>query len=163
MDKLKLGGVFYVTCYDKYGNIRWKDKTKNLVVNVGLDHILDCIFSLGGVTAFANYYIGLTTTAPTFVVGDTLTEAVAIEVTDYVEGARQEYTEVRANQTVSNSAAKAIFSINATATVGGSFITSASTGSSGLLLAGAAFANGDKPVTDGDTIEVQYDFSGASS
>jgi len=164
MENFKLGGIFYVTCYDADGNIKWKDQSKNLVVDVGLEHILDIIFSLGGATANPNYYIGLTDGSPTISANDTLgSHAGWNEIQDYTEGARQEYIEARTGLTVDNSANKAIFSINATATVGGSFITSVDTGTTGLLLAVAPFANGDKSVTNGDTVEVQYDFSSASS
>lgn len=161
---LKLGGVFKVTCYDANGNLKWSDVSKNLVVTVGLEHILDVIFSLGGAVANANYYIGLTDGTPTIVAGDTLaTHAGWVEVAGYAELARQEFVEARTSLTVSNAASKAVFSVNATNTVGGCFITSAATGTTGLLLAASAFANGDKSVTDGDTIEVQYDFTATSS
>ncbi len=161
---LKIGGVFKVTCYDKNGKIKWNDVSKNLVSNVGLEHVLDAIFSLGGVVANANYYIGLTDGTPTVAAADTLaSHAGWVEVSGYVEPARQEFVEARTSRTISNSASKAVFSINATATVGGCFITSASTGTTGLLLAASAFANGDKSVTNGDTIEVQYDFTATSS
>lgn len=163
----KMGGVFYVTCYDKNGKMKWKDRSKNLVVNVGLEHVLDTIFSLGGETAHANYYLGMTDASPTIVAGDTLSSHVGwnevIYVTDYSELARQEFTEVRTGQTVDNSASKAVFSIVSTTTIGGAFICSVDTGTAGMLLAASAFANGDKPVTAGDTVEVQYDFSITSS
>jgi hypothetical protein len=39
----KVGGVFYVKCFDKDGNLKWEDEAKNLVTDDGLDHILDVI------------------------------------------------------------------------------------------------------------------------
>jgi len=163
-DKFKLGGVFLVTCYDKYGKMKWQERSKNLVVTVGLEHILDGLFSLGGVIANPNYYLGLTDGTPTIVAGDTLgSHAGWAEVADYDETTRQAFTAARTGLTVDNSVSKAVYSINATATVGGAFITSADTGTTGLLLAASAFSNGDKPVTSGDTVEVQYDFSATSS
>jgi hypothetical protein len=41
---VRVGGVFEADCYDQHGNLKWKDIAKNLVVNAGLDHILDVIF-----------------------------------------------------------------------------------------------------------------------
>jgi hypothetical protein len=164
MDRFKIGGIFHITCYDKNGNIKWKDVSKNLVVNVGLEHILDGLFSLGGVIANPNYYLGLTDGSPNIVAGDTLSSHTGWnEVSDYTETTRQAFTPTRTGLTVDNSAAKAVFSINASAVVGGAFITSVDTGTTGLLLAVSAFSNGDKTVSSGDTIEVQYDFSASSS
>lgn len=160
----KLGGIFRIKCFDSEGNLKWEDVSKNLVVDEGLQHILDSIFTLSGETPKANYYIGLTDGTPAVAAGDTLAaHAGWVEVSAYAEAARQEYVEVRASLTVDNSASKAIFSMNATTVVGGAFITDQSTGTAGLLLAASAFANGDKSVTSGDTIEVQYDFSASST
>lgn len=161
---IKLGGVFKIKCFDKSGSLRWEDKSSNIVVTQGLAHVLDAVYTLGGVTPHTNYYIGLTDGSPTTAAGDTLASHSGwIEVTGYTEGARQEYVEARTGLTVDNSASKAVFSINATETVGGAFICSVNSGTSGDLLAVSAFTNGDKAVTSGDTIEVQYDFSVSST
>ena len=161
---LKLGGIFKVKCFDKNGVLRWSDVTKNIVVDEGLHHVLDLVFQLGGESANTNYYIGLADGTPVFAAADDLTtHAGWTEDLNYTEGVRQEYVEVRSNLTVDNSAAKATFSINATTTIGGAFVCSVNTGTAGILFAGAAFTNGDKSVFDGDTIEVQYDFTSSSS
>jgi len=160
----KLGGIFRIKCFDSEHNLKWETESKNLVVDEGLAHILDAVFTLSAVTPNANYYIGLTDGTPTISANDTLaSHAGWIEVTDYTEGTRQEYVEARTALTVDNAASKGVFSINASATVGGAFICSASSGTTGTLLAASAFSTGDKPVTSGDTIEVQYDYSASSS
>ena len=162
MNRLNLKGKYTITCFDSEGNVKWEDTAENLVVNEGLEHILDV--SLSGATQITTWYIGLTDGTPTVAATDTLaSHAGWNEVTDYTEGARQEFVEARTGQTTSNSASKAVFSINATTTVGGAFLTSASTGTTGTLLSAAAFTNGDKSVSSGDTIQVQYDFSATSS
>ena len=51
------GGVFTITCYDKDGNLKWEDKAKNLVVNVGLQDMNTKYFK--GVTYTAAWYLGL--------------------------------------------------------------------------------------------------------
>ena len=160
----KMGGIFKVKCFDVNDILKWETTSKNLVVDEGIGHVLDAVFTLSAVTPHANFYIGLTDGTPTVAGGDTLvSHAGWVEVTDYSEVTRQEYVEARTGYTVDNSASKAVFSINGTATVGGSFICSAGTGTAGELLAASAFANGDKSVTSGDTIEVQYDFSASST
>ena len=35
-NRLKGGGVFTVRCHDKEGNLKWEQRSHNLVVNVGL-------------------------------------------------------------------------------------------------------------------------------
>jgi hypothetical protein len=63
---------------------------------------------------------------------------------------------------VTNTASKAVFSINATTTVGGAFLTSNDTkgGSTGTLFSAADFqAPGDRSVVNGDTLNVTYTFS----
>jgi hypothetical protein len=162
MEKLTFGGIFTVTCYDKNGNIKWKEETHNLVVNEGLDHILEVIF-IGG-SAYSNFYIGLVSSNPVISAGDTLASHSGwSEISDYSEGQRQEFVETRSGETVDNTANLATFSINNSAIIGGSFITSAQTGTTGILLAASAFSNGEKNVSDGDTIKVMYEFRAASS
>lgn len=160
----KLGGIFRTKCFDPEKNLKWETISSNLVVDEGLAHILDAIFSLGAVTPNANYYIGLIDATPTISANDTLTtHAGWVEVTDYAEATRQEYVETRASLTIDNALAKATFSMNATTTVGGAMVCSVDSGTAGLLLAVSPFATGDKPVDSGDTIEVQYDFSASST
>ncbi|RLA61051.1 MAG: hypothetical protein DRQ78_08995 [Epsilonproteobacteria bacterium] len=161
---LKLGGIFYFKCFDEDGNLKWETQSKNLVVDEGLISILETIFTIGGTIPETNYYIGLCDGTPSIASTDTLAAHPGwVEVSGYTEAARQEFVEARIGLTVDNSANKSIFSINASNTVGGAFIGSVSTGSTGLLLSASAFANGDKSVTSGDTIEVQYDFSASST
>jgi len=161
---IKLGGIFRIKCFDPKRNLKWETESKNLVVNEGLNHILDTIFALGGEVANTSYFIGLTDGTPTISANDVLaSHAGWTEVTAYSEASRQEYVETRTALVVDNSAAKAIFSMNSSSTVGGAFISSAASGTSGMLLAASAFANGDKAVDDGDTIECEYSFSAAST
>jgi hypothetical protein len=61
---------------------------------------------------------------------------------------------------VTNTASKASFSITSTATVGGAFLASAASGTSGTLFSAADFAApGDRNVVSGDVLSVTYTFS----
>jgi hypothetical protein len=63
---------------------------------------------------------------------------------------------------VTNSASPATFTINATETVGGAFLTSGSakSGTTGTLFSAADFsAPGDRNVVSGDVLSVTYTFS----
>lgn len=160
----KVGGFFEVWCYGPDGKLKWKDTAKNVVTNEGLDHILDVV--LHAATQEATWYVGLTDGTPTLTSAASHTMASHTgwaEVTDYT-GDRKEYVEAAASsQSITNSASKASYSINATVTVGGAFLTSDATGTAGILLCVAAFTGGDKSADNGDTLEVQYTISAADA
>jgi hypothetical protein len=161
-DSIKVGGVFHVTCYRPDGSIRWRDTAKNLVTNQGLQHILDVLFTGTGESQVDPWYVGLLAASPTPAAGDTL--AGISEFTDYDEAARQAYVDVRSSQSVTNSASKAAFTIDTnSSSIGGAFLASASTGTSGVLLCDAAFDGGNKAADDDDTLQVTYTFSAADA
>ena len=88
------------------------------------------------------------------------------EVTDYSESTREALVlGTVASQSVDNSASKASYSINATATVGGAFITTVSTkvAPPALLYGVGAFSGGDKSVDNGDTLNVTVTCTAAAS
>jgi hypothetical protein len=62
---------------------------------------------------------------------------------------------------VTNSASPAVFNINASATVGGAFLTSNNTksGTTGVLFSAADFTSGDRSVITGDILNVTYTLS----
>lgn len=161
------GGVFTVTCFDKDGNLKWEAKSPNLVVNVGLQDMNTKYFKGSGYTAA--WYIGLYGAASSNdpAAGDTMaSHAGWTEVTDYSQATRPAATFGTATtadpSVIDNSGSPAAFSINATTTVGGAFLTSDNTkgGTSGTLFSAADFQSpGDRSVVDGDTINVTYTFS----
>jgi len=161
-----LGGTFQFRCYDPWGNLKWEDTAHNLTVNVGLDHILGVTFK--GNAQSTTWYLGLTDSAPTVDAGDTMgSHAGWAEVTAYDEADRQEWVQSTiSSQSIDNSGTKASYSINADATtIGGGFMVDDPTkgGTSGTLLCVSAFGGGDKTADAGDTLEVQYTYSAASS
>lgn len=154
----RVGGMFSIVCRDKDGNEKWKDTAKNLVTNVGLQHILDTVFSGG--TAVDPWYVGLSDNSPTFAAADTLASHTGWTEFDEYSDNRKAYVETRTNQQLSNSGSVASFSITgAGGGVGGAFLCSAATGTSGTLMSGAALSGGNRTVASGDTVEVTYTFS----
>jgi len=155
----KVGGVFTVECHGADGKLKWKDEAPNLITTEGIYKLLDV--GCTGATAVATWYVGLVSATPTIIAGNTLAvHAGWTEVTDYT-GNRQEWVEARTLANVTNSASKAAFPITGPVTVGGAFLASASTGTSGTLLCAAVFTGGNKAVASGDTLSVQYDVSAA--
>ena len=162
--KVRLGGVFEIDCFGPDGQLKWRETASNIVVNEGLDHLLNVL--LKGGTPSDPWYVGLTGGTPTVDAADSLTGTHGgwTEVTAYSEGARQEFVDdALSSQSVDNSTSKAAFSINAdSTTIGGAFLAdSATTGANGTLLCVAAFDGGDKSADNGDTLNVQYTFSAA--
>lgn len=141
----------------------WEDH--NLVVNEGLNHILDVV--LHGSTQVATWYIGLfegNYTPVATVTAATITSA-STECTAYDETTRVEYNEAAASsQSTTNSANKATFTFNATKTIYGAFMASVSTksGTTGTLLSAARFST-SKTVVDNDQLLLTYTFTASSS
>jgi len=123
----------------------------NIVVDAGLDDVLDKYFKGSAYTAA--WYVGLTGATPVSAAGDTLaSHAGWTEATAYSETARQTLTlgAVSAQQ-ATNTTAKAIFSVSATQTFGGAFLATDSTkgGTTGTLYSIGAFpANRDMEAGD---------------
>jgi hypothetical protein len=162
----KATGRFRMECYDKDGLLKWEAESQNLVVNVGLQYMAGT--ALTSTTQITTWYIGLygAGASNTPAAGDTMSSHAGwTEVTPY-SGARPTATFAAATNAnpsvVTNTASPASFSINATQTVGGAFLTSNNTagGSTGTLFSAADFQSpGDRNVVSGDTLNVSYTFS----
>lgn len=160
-------GRYTIECYDKDGNLKWRDESKNLVVNVGLQYMAGA--ALTSTAQITTWYLGLYGAASSNnpAAGDTMSSHAGwTEVTAYSEATRPAATFAAATNAnpsvVTNSASVAAFSINGTTTVGGAFLTSNNTkgGTTGTLFSAADFQSpGDRSVVNGDTLNVTYTFS----
>lgn len=160
-------GVYHVECHDKDGNLKWSADSKNLVVNAGLAYMAGT--ALTSVAQITTWYIGLygAGASNTPAAGDTMSSHAGwTEVVPYSNATRVAATFVTATtanpSVVTNAASPATFNINATATVGGAFLTSGSakSGTTGTLFSAADFSSpGDRSVVSGDIISVTYTFS----
>jgi hypothetical protein len=165
VEDMSAGGVFTVTCVDKDGNEKWVDIAPNLVVNTGLQDMNTKFFTGSAYTAA--WYVGLvngTSASTTFSGGDTLaTHAGWTENTSY-GGNRKAATFGTATladpSNINNSTSTASFTMNATATIAGAFLTNVATGSTGLLFSESDFQSpGDRSVVSGDVLLVTYSFN----
>ena len=160
-------GVYHMQCFDKDGNLKWEAECPNLVVNGGLQDMNNKYFLGSAYTA--TWYIGLygagSTNNPA--ASDTMSSHAGwTEVVPYSQATRPACTfatPTTANPSVAtNSASPAVYSINATATVGGAFLTSNNTksGTTGTLYSASDFTSpGDRSVVSGDTLNVSYTLS----
>jgi hypothetical protein len=167
-NRVGAGGVFTFQCFDAQGNLKWEESTHNLVVNVGLKDMNDKYFSGSGYTAA--WYLGLVTgpgAGNTYAAADTMaSHAGWTEDAGYSQSTRPACSFGAATtadpSVITNSSSVAVFSINATTTVAGAFLTSDDTksGTSGVLFSVSNFTSpGDRSVVSGDTLNVTYTFS----
>ncbi len=152
----RLTTEYHVECIKPDGTLRWADDFHNQVTTVGLNDSLNKHFKASSYTAA--WYVGLASSTPTFALGDTMaSHAGWTEVTDYSESVLQTLTlGTPSGGSVDNSASKAVFSINATVTIGGAFLNTVSTkgDTSGILYGGGAFSGGNRAAQSGDTLNV---------
>lgn len=166
-EEAKATGKYVVECFDKDGNLKWVAETPNLVVNVGLQYMAGA--ALTSTTQITSWYVGLygsgATNSPA--AGNTMSShGTWTEDTNYSEATRPAATFAAATNAnpsvVTNTLNKAAFTINATTTIGGAFLTSDNTkgGTTGTLFSAADFQSpGDRSVVSGDILNVTYTFS----
>jgi len=161
---LILGGSFHGQ-HIRGGEVidEWEDH--NLVVNEGLNSLLNIMFH--GSTQIGTWYVGVFegNYTPVATVTAASITADSTECTAYDETARVEYNEAAAaSQSITNSANKATFTFNATKTIYGAFLVSASAKSatSGTLFSAARFSS-SKAVVDDDQLLLTYTIGAASS
>lgn len=146
------------------GALKWHEAWENIVVDQGLNDLLDV--TLSGATQDTTWFVGLVSATPTVAAGDTLaSHAGWTEVTAFDETNRVAWVDAgAASQSITNSASPAVFTINANGTaVGGAFLAGVNTGTSGRLYAAGAFTAGNKDLDDGDTLSVTATFSAAAA
>jgi hypothetical protein len=166
-EDVKASGKYVLECFDKDGNLKWTAETPNLVVNVGLQYMAGT--ALTSTTQITTWYLGLYGAASSNnpAAGDTMSSHIGwTEVTAYSEANRPTATFASATNAnpsvVTNTASKAVFTMNGTTTVGGAFLTSNNTkgGTTGTLFSAADFGSpGDRSVVSGDILNLTYTFS----
>jgi len=173
INKIIMGGKF------KFEHRRWEESHKNggwydtidewdvdnLVVNEGLNHILNTEFNSG--TPVSSWFLGLFQGNYTPVSTDTAANIAtnSTECSSYTSPTRPAWTPASASgQSITNSASQATFTFNASVTVYGAFLISNSTigGTSGVLFAAAQFSAA-KNVVNLDQLLVTYTFNASST
>jgi len=160
-------GQFNFECIGADGKVKWTGAVPNLVVNVGLAYMAGS--SLTSVTAVTAWFIGLygAGASNTPAAADTMSSHAGwTENVGYSNATRVAVTFVTATtanpSVATNSASPSAFTINATSTVGGAFLTSGSakSGTAGTLFSASDFTSpGDRSVVSGDTVNVTYTLS----
>lgn len=157
-EALALRGRYRFECVGADGRVKWVDYIDNLVTTVGKNDLLDKY--LAGTSYTATWYLGLigSTSYTAVASGDTASSHAGwTESTAYGNSTRPAPSWGSASSGSKASTATA-FSINATATIKGSFLISNSTkgGTTGILFSCGLFSGGDRSVVNGDTLNVTY-------
>ena len=138
---------------------------ENLVTNEGLNYTLNV--ALFGATQLSAWYLGIFSGNYTPAATDTAATLPgnSTESSAYTSSTRPTWTQVAATgQSITNSAARAAFTFNATATIYGAFLVSSATigGTSGTSFSAARFST-SKNVVALDELLLTYTFSASSS
>jgi hypothetical protein len=143
---------------------KWRDK--NIIPNESLDDILDVYFSDG--TQKTTHYLLIYESDTSPAAGMTYAVPVFTESTAYTESTRPAWTEAGvSSQSITNSASKASFTMNASKTIYGAGMvcggtdadTKGDTAGGGVLNHVAAFTSGSKAVENADVLKVTVTIS----
>lgn len=165
--RIRFGGRFLVECFDKSGNLKWKEDVHNIVTNEGLNALLNIM--LHGSTQITTWYCLLFESDTTPAAGTTYATPVFTESTAYDESTRPAYNEAAASsQSITNSANKAVFTISGTKTMYGAALvgggsapsTKGDTAGGGTMFCAAKFSSA-RSVVDDDVINLTYSISAA--
>lgn len=165
-----IAGIVHLKHYRK-DKLIYAEISENLIVDQGLDHFLNVV--MGADSKITTWYVGIFTNNVTPAAANTPAAQLGAAGT-YGEGQdadydvpatnKPEYIDVPSTgQVMSNSGTPASFTIAATITVYGAFISSvqAKTATTGTLLAAKQF-DSSRAVIDNDILTVQYDITAAS-
>jgi hypothetical protein len=146
--------LYEFECYDKNGNLKWKDSFFNTVVTAGKDKLLDATIKTG--LASPAWYVGLKGTGTVDVAHTMASHAAWSTITPYSNATDPAFTPgTISSGSVNNSASKAVFNIDSTSTVYGAFLKDNNTkgGATGTLYGGGDFT-AQRGVASGDTLNV---------
>lgn len=173
-DLMGIHGRYEVKCFDKDGNLKWRDVIDNLVTDEGKKFILDLCFGTG---TYSSSYMGLISSVgyTAVAVGDTAAqingtnawkEAGTASNFPLIGGTTlrlaPSWAAAAKNTNVDKATSAAVsFTIGATGgTLKGCIIvingTSALGNATGKLYSAGTFSGGDKVVSASDTLNVSY-------
>jgi hypothetical protein len=137
---------------------KWKEVIHNLVVNEGLDDVLDVYFKSG--TQSATWYIAIFSSDSTPAAGWTYATPVCTEFTNYDETTREEWVEGSiSSQSLDNSASPAEFTCTSgTNTIYGAFMVNVSTkgdtaSGTGVMFSAARFTS-SRPFNAAEVLKI---------
>ena len=160
-NKVKVGGVFVIEQF-RDGKLIDKWEEKNIVTAEGLNDLLDNALLAAGDDR--SWYVGLFEGAHLPANADTHAVPGFTEVTVYTPSSRPAWTGVLGTKQVTNSAAKAVFTLTGSKTITGAFLASTGTqgAGAGVLMASSRFA-AERVVIATDILNITYTLQAASA
>ena len=151
-----LGWLYNIEHISRSGQVLSVERVHNLCPTEGLNHLLS-IVAAGG-SQIATWYCGIFEGDYTPIAGNVMAtfSGLATESTAYTEATRPEWVEAApAAGVITNAASKAVFTINATKTFYGAFLSSSSVkgGTTGVLLSAARFSTA-KAMASGEILRI---------
>ena len=164
----KFKGRFDFEVYDKAGGkLISKTYAENIITDEGLNRILNVM--LNGATQTATWYCEIYETNTAGAANMTYDVPVYTICAAYAEAARPAYVEAASTaKSTTNSANKAVFTMNATKTIYGAALVSLSTkddhtaGANNVLLCAGLFATA-QPVISGNVVNLTYTITAADA
>lgn len=170
-EMMYIRGVYTVECYDKDGNLKWRDTIENTVVTVGKNLALDTFLAGSGYTVVGPY-LGLisSTSFSAISAADTMSshagwlEAGGANAPTYTGNRKTAAWSAASGGSKAFSSA-ASYAITGTGTVKGAFLVYGSGAvntkddTNGVLFSAGLFTGGDKAVVNTDTLNVSYTVS----
>ena len=166
-NKIEFNNPIKLELFDAQGNLKWSDEICNGIVDEGIEYILEVAFNGGAQDT--SHYIGLIDNA-SYTTGLAAADTHAshsgwIENTDYDEATRELWNpDTTASRAVTNST-PVEFTMNASVTIKGIFVSSVSTkgsvsGAAGDYIWATALFSSDAVVVSTDVLKVTYTVSG---
>lgn len=157
---LRPGKNIVILEHFREGKLLQRYVTHNDITNEGKNHILNVAFNNGTQVANNSWFVGLVNLSSftAFAAADTMSSHSGwLEFTAYTETTRRNWNSVTATSQSTSNTTSIDFTINASGTIKGIFVTSNSTkgGTTGVLWATAPFAS-DIPVANTDQLKVTY-------
>ncbi len=167
-EKAEARGTYFIECFDKDGNLKWRDTAENVVTTVGKNLALDTYLA-GSSYTVTGPYMGLisSTSFSAVAAGDTMAshsgwlEAGNANAPTYTSPRKTCAWSSASSGSKSLSAALS-FAITGSGTVKGCFLVYGSgalttiDNTAGTLYSAGLFTGGDKTVANGDTLNVSY-------
>jgi len=157
--------IHTVECFEcKGGKKLWEQKNHNVCTTEGINSLLNIMFH--GATQIGTWYVAIFSTNYTPLIANTYAVPGYTESTVYDEATRPAFVEAAATAlVVTNTANKAVFTMNDTATIYGSALVSDSTkgdvAASGAVLYCSSQFDYSQGVVAGNVLNVTIEITGA--
>jgi len=173
-ERARVVSLWDFECFGRSGQLKWSEKSPNMVVNEGLDKLLGVMFAAA--TQLTAWHVGLVNGASVTPAAGWIYTGIGssfTENTTYTASERQDFTPgAVSGQSVSNSGSKASFTVSGSAaiTVCGAFLcagpnshTKGNNSGGNTLYCISQFTSGAKTLDPADVLKVTVTLTAADA